>query len=162
MAAASVKWSISYAMNKVMFTLYRMVFCVSKESCPRSWKATARDWSKSFTYIEHRPWWSGWTREFGELKSSPYFWTFTSASVNSSLRSYFREFWRPRRRRQRERQKSNRFIEQNNNSAHASHFFVHFFAVKCLLSRFMEDVNKRWRVLECGSQEIKSREICLK
>ena len=29
--------------------------------------------------------------------------------------------------RQRECQKSNRFIKQNNNFAHASHFFVHFF-----------------------------------
>ena len=35
-----------------------------------------------------------------------------------------------RRRRQRERQKKNNGIsEQNSNSARASHFFVHFFAV---------------------------------
>ena len=38
---------------------------------------------------------------------------------------------------------------------------------KCLISRFMEDVNKRRRIflslskLECGPQEINSREICL-
>ena len=56
----------------------------------------------------------------------------------------------PRRRRQRERQKSNRLKRQNNNSARASRFFVHFFAVtaryttgKCLISRFMEGVNRR-------------------
>ena len=36
---------------------------------------------------------------------------------------------RRRRRRQRERQKSNRFNRENNNSARASRFFVHFFAV---------------------------------
>ena len=56
----------------------------------------------------------------------------------------------PRRRQQRERQKSNRLNRQNNNSARASLFFVHFFVVtarlrrdKNLISRFMEDVNKR-------------------
>ena len=55
----------------------------------------------------------------------------------------------PRRRRQRERQKSNTWNRQNNNSARASRFFVHFFAVtsrktgKCLISPFMEDVKKR-------------------
>ena len=35
---------------------------------------------------------------------------------------------KPRRQRQREGQESNRLNEQNNNSARASHFFVHFFA----------------------------------
>ena len=35
---------------------------------------------------------------------------------------------KPGRRRQREGQESNRLNEQNNNSARASHFFVHFFA----------------------------------
>ena len=35
---------------------------------------------------------------------------------------------KPRRRRQWEGQESNRLNEQNNNSAHVSHFFVHFFA----------------------------------
>ena len=56
----------------------------------------------------------------------------------------------PRRRQQREGQKSNRLNRQNNNSARASRFFVHFFVVtarlrrdKNLFSRFMEDVNKR-------------------
>ena len=52
-------------------------------------------------------------------------------------------------------------------------FLVHFSAVtarlrreKCLISRFMEDVNKRRRIflslskIECGPQEINSREIC--
>ena len=40
-----------------------------------------------------------------------------------------------RRRQQGERQKSNRFNEQNNNSARASRFFVHFFAVPAQLRR---------------------------
>ena len=42
-----------------------------------------------------------------------------------------------RRRRQGERQKNNRFNEQNNNSARASRFFVHFFAVPAQLRREM-------------------------
>ena len=46
-----------------------------------------------------------------------------------------RDFKMPRRRRQRERQKSNRLKRQNNNSAHASRFFVHFFAVTARLRR---------------------------
>ena len=41
----------------------------------------------------------------------------------------------PRRRRQRELQKSNRFDKQNNNFAHASRFFVHFFASTARLRR---------------------------
>ena len=41
----------------------------------------------------------------------------------------------PRRRRQRELQKSNRFDQQNNNFAHASRFFVHFFASTARLRR---------------------------
>ena len=65
--------------------------------------------------------------------------------------------------------KRNGFVKQNNNLARASRFFVHFFAVKwkCLISRFVEDANKRRRIflslskLECGRQEIKSREIRL-
>ena len=79
-----------------------------------------------------------------------------------------------RRRQQRERQNNNRCIKQNNRFARASRFFVHFFAVaagnttwKCLISRFMEDTNKRRRnflslpKLECGPQEINSKEIRL-
>ena len=54
-------------------------------------------------------------------------------------------------------------------SLHVHHaFFVHFFAVTArLVSRFMEDVNKRRQTflslskLECGPKEIKSREIGL-
>ena len=46
-----------------------------------------------------------------------------------------RDFKMPRRRRQRERQKSNRLKRQNNNSARASRFFVHFFAVTARLRR---------------------------
>ena len=42
---------------------------------------------------------------------------------------------RRRRRWQQERQKSNRLITQNNNFAHASRFFLHFFAVNVRLRR---------------------------
>ena len=48
-----------------------------------------------------------------------------------------RDLTKLRRRRQGERQKSNRFNEQNNNSARASRFFVHFFAVPAQLRREM-------------------------
>ena len=57
--------------------------------------------------------------------------------------------WRGRRR---ERQKNNSFYKKNNNFARASRFFVHFFARfcttitwKCLISSFMECVNKQRR-----------------
>ena len=69
-----------------------------------------------------------------------------------------------RRRRQPGRQKSNRFIKQNNNFARASRFFVHFFTV---LARLRSE-NKPRRIsfslskLECGPQEINSREIRLR
>ena len=39
----------------------------------------------------------------------------------------------PRQQRQRGRQKSSRLNRQNNNSARASRFFVHFFAVTARL-----------------------------
>ena len=42
-------------------------------------------------------------------------------------------------RRQGERQKSNRFNEQNNNSARASRFFVHFFAVPAQILSVLEN-----------------------
>ena len=56
-------------------------------------------------------------------------------------------------RRQRERKKPTGFVlKQNNNFARASRLFVHFFARfcmtttrKCLISRFMEYVNKQRR-----------------
>ena len=58
---------------------------------------------------------------------------------------------RPPRRRQQRRQKSNCFYVQNNCSARASRFLVHFFDVHCTtttwslpLRRFMEDV-EIWR-----------------
>ena len=62
-----------------------------------------------------------------------------------------RDFKMPRRRRQQERQKSNRSPNsQNNNFARASYFFCTFLCRhcmtttgKCLVSSFMEDVNKR-------------------
>ena len=62
-----------------------------------------------------------------------------------------RDFKIQRRERQRERQKNNWFDKQNNNFARASRFFVHFFPVfarlrlKCLILRFMGDVNKQRR-----------------
>ena len=56
------------------------------------------------------------------------------------------------RRPQRLLQKNNRFNDQNNSSARASRFLVHFFDVHCttttwnlLICRFMEDVNIRRR-----------------
>ena len=78
-----------------------------------------------------------------------------------------RDFKIQRRGRQRERQKKNNwFNKQNNNFASASRFFVHFFARfcttttwKCLISRFMEDVNKQRRnfisLSELGYQLLK-------
>ena len=48
---------------------------------------------------------------------------------------YIRDLTKLRRQRQRERQKSNKFYEQNNKSARASRFFVHFFAVPVYLRR---------------------------
>ena len=61
-----------------------------------------------------------------------------------------RDFQIQWRGRQRECQKNNRFYKQNNNFARVPRFFVHFFARfcttttwKCLISHFMEDVNKQ-------------------
>ena len=70
--------------------------------------------------------------------------------------------------------KNNTFYKQDNNFARSSRFFVHFFARfctttawKCLISRFMEDVNKQRRnfislsVLGCGPKEFNSRRVRL-
>ena len=78
------------------------------------------------------------------------------------------------RRRRRERQKDNSFYKKNNNFARASRFFVHFFARfcttttwKCLISRFMECVNKQRRnfislsELGYGPSEFNSRRVRL-
>ena len=46
-----------------------------------------------------------------------------------------RDLTKLRRRLQGERQKSNRFNEQNSNSARALRFFVHFFTVPAQLRR---------------------------
>ena len=51
--------------------------------------------------------------------------------------SVIRDLTKLGRRRQGERRKSNRCNEQNNNSAHVSRFFVHFFAVPAQLRREM-------------------------
>ena len=53
------------------------------------------------------------------------------------LRPKIRDLTKLRRQRQGERQKSNRFSEQNNNSARASRFVVHFFTVPEQLRREM-------------------------
>ena len=50
---------------------------------------------------------------------------------------YIRDLTKLRRRLQGERQKNNRFNEQNNNSARASPFLVHFFAVPAQQRREM-------------------------
>ena len=59
------------------------------------------------------------------------------AVASLDLKVPTRDLTKLRRRRQRERQKSNGFNEQNNNSARASRFFVHFFAVPAQLRREM-------------------------
>ena len=57
-------------------------------------------------------------------------------ALNSAVHET-RDFKMPRRRRQRERQKSNWLNKQNNNSALASRFFVHFITVTARLRREM-------------------------
>ena len=65
-----------------------------------------------------------------------------------------RDFKIQRRGRRRERPKSNRFYKQNNSFARASHFFCTFLSRfcttttwKCLISCFMENVNKQRRII---------------
>ena len=72
-----------------------------------------------------------------------------------------------RRRRKRARQKSNHSLnKQNNNSARASRFFVHFFVItarlqpEILIFRLMEDVNKR-PLNFLSSSELNSRSVRL-
>ena len=55
-------------------------------------------------------------------------------TLNSALHET-RDFKMPRRRRQRERQKNNWLNKQNNNSARASRFFVHFITVTARIRR---------------------------
>ena len=55
----------------------------------------------------------------------------SSRPVKAILQASTGKYWRlqdPTTRRQRERQNNSRFSRQNNNSASASHLFVHFFA----------------------------------
>ena len=68
--------------------------------------------------------------------------------------STLRNFKIQRCGRQRERQKNNWFNKQNNNFARASRFFCTFLSCfcttttwKCLILRFMEDVNKQRETL---------------
>ena len=67
-----------------------------------------------------------WT-ELTFAKISEIFATVTRDGTEMAI--YIGDFNMSRRRRRRERQKSNRFNRENNNSARASRFFVHFFAV---------------------------------
>ena len=80
----------------------------------------------------------------------------------------------PRWRRQRERQKRNRLNRQNNNSTlctcitHSCTFLCRHCTTttgNCLISRFMEDVNKRrlnfLSILEYGSQKFGSKRVRL-
>ena len=70
--------------------------------------------------------------------------------------------------------KNNGFYKQNNSFARASHFFVHFFSRfcttstwKCLISRFMENVNKQRRnlislsELGYGLKQFNFKRVCL-
>ena len=65
-------------------------------------------------------------------------WSYTPLKVpaNNKELKQRRRRRRRRRRRQRERQKGNRLDQQNNNSARASRFFVHFLGVVARLQRF--------------------------
>ena len=62
-----------------------------------------------------------------------------------------RDLTKLRRRRQRERQNSNKFNEQNDNSARASRFFVYFFAVPAKLQR---EMTKFWVDLRNGNGKV--------
>ena len=77
--------------------------------------------------------------------------TRTSKKPSSLFKLPNWDFKIQRRWRRRERQKNNRLYKKNNNTQQ-SRFFVHFFARfcttttwKCLISRFMEYVNKQQR-----------------
>ena len=59
-----------------------------------------------------------------------------------------RDLTKLRRRRQRERQSSNKFNEQNDNSARASRFFVYFFAVP---AKLQHEMTKFWVDLRTGT-----------
>ena len=78
-----------------------------------------------------------------EVKCSSLFaakFSFLSALIAALYPGAFwdiRDLTKRRRRRQRERQKRDRFYEKNNNSARASRFLVHFFAVAAQLRREM-------------------------
>ena len=72
-------------------------------------------------------------------------------SYHSSYRELKQLRWWPHWRLQ----KNNRFNDQNNSSARASRFLVHFFDVHCttttwnlLIWCFMEDVDIRWRIVQ--------------
>ena len=61
-------------------------------------------------------------------------WSYTPLKVSANNKELKQR--RRRRRRQRERQKGNRLDQQNNNSARASRFFVHFLGLVARLQRF--------------------------
>ena len=74
-------------------------------------------------------------------------------TLNSQVNSSIKDFKIQRRGWQRKRHKNNRFNEQNNNFACASHFctFLSRFCTtttwKCLISRLMENINKQWNFI---------------
>ena len=61
-------------------------------------------------------------------------WSYTPLKVSANNKELKQR--RRRRRRQRERQKGNRLDQQNNNSARASRFLVHFLGLVARLQRF--------------------------
>ena len=52
------------------------------------WTATAQNWNKVFTRIEHSTMQSGWRRGSGALDPSSHLWISTSVSVGTSPSSY--------------------------------------------------------------------------
>ena len=52
------------------------------------WTATAQNWNKLFTRIEHSTMQSGWPRRSGALDLSSHLWISTSVSVGTSPSSY--------------------------------------------------------------------------
>ena len=151
-----------------------------------------RQWKRK--KIESIPeYWSEMTRRSPGKKESLYSLTTREINLTRSYRNLsalikweippvywnrsfeqFREFKIQRRGRQLELQKNDRFNYQNNNFARATHFFCSFLSRfcttttwKCLISRFMEDVNKQRRnfislsKLECGPLKFSFRRVRL-
>ena len=96
-------------------------------------------WPVSFSDVQYYEVWeevatefakgSQWGGNFNGGKQSNICSCLSYNQITVDIRNL--KIWR--RRRQRGHQKSSRFNIQNNNSARASHFFVHFFAVTAWL-----------------------------